>query len=310
MVSLPVTSDPAAETRRTADPHSWRLGSLVLSHGAQAALAPPSQGALLLIPVGQSLCLRRQSLPQILPPPVDLLYLPAGETDLRVGAFTGWRLGLNLEELSLVAAELSEYRLSPARFHRHLKQAQPLELSSDHRKGLCTALVQLLQIGTSAALRRQGQLELLELDQLILRLVVLLLCGDQIHAAQQDSGMDPAHRNRVFEELLAWIQSHLNEPIHLQDLVRQSGYSQRSLRNFFQERFGCGPALWIRRQRLQIARARLLSPQPDDTVGAIAAELGYGHPSQFSRDFQQAFGSRPSSLLREGRRSCGLTCSP
>lgn len=309
-VSRLPSSDPAAEAHTSTGLASWQLGSLVLSHGAQPALASPSGGALLLIPDGQSLSLRREKLPQIPPPPVDVLYLPAGETEVRVGAFTGWRLGLKLETLSLLAAELSEHRLSPARFHRHLNQAQPLQLRSGHQQGLCAALVQLLQMGTSASLRQQGQLELLALDQLILRLVVLLLCGDQIRAAQQPSGKEPGHRIRVFEELLAWIESHLDEPIQLQDLVRQSGYSQRSLRNFFHERFGCGPAQWIRRQRLRIARERLLNPQPEDTVGAIAAAVGYGHPSQFSRDFQKTFGSRPSALLREGRRSCRLACSP
>lgn len=310
MVSLPVSFDAAAEGRPSASLRSWHLGSLMFSHGVQPALAAPCQGALLLIPVGQTLSLRRENLTKILQPPVGLLYLPSGATDLRVGTFAGWRLGLHLEQLSLIAAELSEYRCSPARFHRRLKQAQPLELRSGHQQGLLTALLQLLQMGTSSALRGQGQLELLELDQLILRLVVLLLCGDQIHAAQQHSAMEPGHRNHVFEELLAWIQSHLDEPIHLRDLERQSGYSQRSLRNFFHERFGCGPAAWIRRQRLRVARERLLNPQPEDTVGAIASALGYGHPSQFSRDFQQTFGSRPSALLREGRRSCGLACSP
>ena len=84
--------------------------------------------------------------------------------------------------------------------------------------------------------------------------------------------------------------------------MQQSGYSQRSLRNFFRERFDCGPVQWIRSQRLRLARERLLNPQPQDTVGTIAAAMGYEHPSQFSRDFQQCFGCRPSMLLREGRR--------
>lgn len=260
----------------------------------------------MLIPVGQPLSLRQQNLPRILHPPADLLYLPAEEAGLSAAAFEGWRLTLDVEQLCLLAAELSEHRLSPARFRRRLKRAQPLQLRLSPERELGAALLQLLQMGASQALRQQGYLEMLGLDRMIQRLVLLLLCGDLIQTARQRCNLEPGDRNRIFEDLLSWIQAHLGQPIQIQDLVKESGYSQRSLRNFFHERFGCGPVHWIRRQRLQIARERLLNPQPQDSVRAIAASLGFDHPSHFSRDFQQAFGSRPSTLLREGRRSHGL----
>jgi AraC-like DNA-binding protein len=298
MVSLSASAPAAAATRPPATlPHpgrpgqllpGWQLGSLRLSLGLQPACRAPAAGALLLIPVGQPLNLHQETLPRILYPPADLLYLPSTDAGLRAAPFDGWRLELDVQQLCRLAAELTEHRLSPARFRRQLEQGQPL------------------QLGSSATLQQQGQLELLELDRMIQRLVVLLLCGPMIHAARQRSGLGAEQRNRVIDELLTWIQEHLHQPLQLQDLVRQSGYSQRSLRNFFQERFGCGPVHWIRSQRLQLARERLLSPRPDDSVSSIAAELGYEHHSKFSRDVQKAFGSPPSALLREGRRHHGL----
>ena len=121
---------------------------------------------------------------------------------------------------------------------------------------------------------------------------------------QTETGVEPEQgsRQRIFADLLAWIGDHLHQPLQLRDLVAQSGYSERSLRNFFQERFGCGPIQWIRGQRLERARERLLQPQARDSVSSIAAGLGYGHLSQFSRDFQAAYRVRPSELLRESRR--------
>lgn len=320
MVSLSASAPAATAATRppAALPHpgrpgqplpGWQLGSLRLSLGLQPACQAPAAGALLLIPVGQPLNLHQETLPRILYPPADLLYLPAMDTGLRAAPFDGWRLELDVQQLCRLAAELTEHRLSPARFRRQLEQGQPLQLRGGPERDLGTALLQLLQLGSSATLRQQGQLELLELlevDRMIQRLVVLLLCGPLIHAARQRSGLGAEQRNRVIDELLTWIQAHLHQPLQLQDLVRQSGYSQRSLRNFFQERFGCGPVHWIRSQRLQLARERLLSPRPDDSVSSIAAELGYDHPSKFSRDFQKAFDSPPSALLREGRRHNGL----
>lgn len=303
MVTLVAPPDLRRAVEPPARPSCWSLGSLILSRGAQPACAAPFQGALLLIPVGQPLSLRQESLPRILHPPVDLLYLPAEEAGLRASAFEGWRLTLDVEQLCLLAAELSEHRLSPARFRHRLKRGQPLQLRQSPERELRDSLLQLLEMGSSPALHQPGHLDLLGLDRMIQRLLLLLLCGDLIQAARQRSELGAGHRSRIFEDLLTWIQAHLNQPIQIQDLVEQSGYSQRSLRNFFRERFGCGPVQWIRDQRLQIARERLLNPEPQDSVSTVAAAVGYEHPSHFSRDFLQTFGSRPSALLREGRRS-------
>lgn len=279
------------------------LGSVRLSLGAQPACGAPAEGALLLIPVSRGLSLRQDTLTRILLPPADLLYLPAEDAEPRAAAFDGWRLELDVPQLCWLASELAEHRLSPSHVQRRLRRAQTLQLLHSPALELVSALRQLLQMAASPALRHSGRLDLLELDRPILRLVVLLLCGEQIDAARQGSPLSSGHRQQVFDDLLAWIEAHLDQPIQLQDLVQQSGYSQRSLRNFFRERCGCGPVQWIRGQRLRNARQRLLNPQPHDTVSGIASAMGYGHPSQFSRDFHQVFGCPPSALLREGRRS-------
>ena len=148
------------------------------------------------------------------------------------------------------------------------------------------------QTGRQQAESRRGQ-----------RLLVLLLCGDLLRDAQGAEQGEQGSRQRIFADLLSWIGDHLHQPLQLRDLVTQSGYSERSLRNFFQERFGCGPIQWIRGQRLERAREQLLHPEAQDSVSSIAACFGYGHLSQFSRDFQATYRVRPSELLRESRRS-------
>jgi transcriptional regulator GlxA family with amidase domain len=140
------------------------------------------------------------------------------------------------------------------------------------------------------------------LDGVILQLVCQLLCGDLIATVQQQRPTARGSKAQIVDDLLRWITANLDRPIELEDLVRQSGYSQRSLRNIFHERFSCGPVQWMRQQRLQMARSQLLAAGPDTTVSSVAAHCGYEHLSQFSRDFRGAFGIRPSELLREGRR--------
>jgi AraC family ethanolamine operon transcriptional activator len=262
----------------------------------------PRHGAQVLIPTTQPLTLHHTNVQRILRPSLDLLYLPSQAHELHTSSLHGWRIELDPEHLGQLATELADHRLSPARFRRRLQTALPLQPRQSPQRELGDALLQLLQLCSCEPLRQEQQLERVGLDGAIQRLIALLLCSDAIQSARRRLEQQRGNKNLIFDHLLAWIDTNLHRPIPLSDLVEQSGYSQRSLRNFFQERFGCGPIHWIRTRRLDSARTRLLSPEPTDTVSLIAARFGYPHLSQFSRDFQKAYSVRPSDLLREGLR--------
>lgn len=286
-------------------PVCWTLGSLRLSRGPLGRCTAPRTGAELLVPIAQPLTLHHTNLQRILRPSLDLLYLPSQAHGLHTSSLHGWRLELDPERLCQLAAELADHRLSPARFRRRLLAVQPLQPRQTPQLELVEALLQLLQLSSCEPLHHEQQLERLGLDRAIQRLVAMLLCGDLIQSARRRQEAQRGSKNQIFEQLLDWIDANLHRSLQLSELVEQSGYSQRSLRNFFQERFDCGPIHWIRSRRLQAARQRLLSPQPGDRVSCIAACFGYPHLSQFSRDFQKAYNVRPSDLLREGLRGLG-----
>ena len=281
---------------------SWRLGGLQLSLGWHDRGGPPQRGALLLVPLGHSLSLRQGNLERLLRPPLDLLYLPAAAQGVQTSSFQGWCVQLDDGRLVRLAGELCQQRLTPARLRRRLQACRALQPRHTPLRELLAGLGQMLQVCEETSQVTQDQLALVGFDQLIERLLVLLLCGDLVREAHRDDGGAPSGKARIVEELLGWIQANLHRPLQLRDLVAQSGYSQRSLRNIFQQRFGCSPVQWMRSQRLAAARARLQDPAPTDTVSSVAAACGYRHLSQFSRDFQLAHGLRPSELLREARR--------
>ena len=301
MTTLPlITRTPPA-----APVLSWTLGSIRLRHGAEGRCMPPAHGAELLIPTAVPLTLHHGNVQRILRPCLDLLYLPSQAEGLQTSSLHGWRLELDPARLAQLAAELADHRLSPTRFRHRLQTAIPLQPRESPQRELGEALLQLLQLSRCEPLHHEQQLERVGLDRAILRLIALLLCGDLIQTARQREQGQRGSKSQIFDQLLDWVEANLHRPLQLSDLVEQSGYSQRSLRNFFQERFGCGPIHWIRSRRLSAARERLLSPQALDTVSAIATSFGYPHLSQFSRDFQRAYKVRPSDLLREGLRGCG-----
>lgn len=133
-------------------------------------------------------------------------------------------------------------------------------------------------------------------DALILQTVGLLL----LEANAGGHGSGTADRNRRLEELLAHIDANLNRPFTLADLSARSGWSSRALQYVFQERFGCGPMHWVRRQRLEAARRALERAEPGEQVRSIAWRCGYTNLSSFSRDILATFGSSPSTLRRSG----------
>ena len=298
MTTLPLQQVPSAAATLV----RWQIGPLNISFGAQPAALPPHDGAELLIPSRSPLTLHQETVQQILRPPLDVLYLPAGEKPLHTSAYQGWRLSFDLGHLCTLAAEMAQHRLSAARFRRVLSSMQLVQPRHSPERELCQALLQLVQLTAAPTLHRQQHLALAGLDRAIQRMLVVVLCGEQIEAALGRGHDLRGMRSEIFDELLEWIEANLDRPIMLRDLTERSGYSERSIRNFFQERFHCGPTQWIRQRRLEAARQKLLNPEPHDSVSSIAASFGYLHLSQFSRDFHNTFQQRPSELLREGQR--------
>lgn len=238
-----------------------------------------------------------------LEPPFAALYLPdalANGTTLE--EFDGVLLRLESQRLERTAAQLSDQAWSARRFGALLQEPGFLggEGSGQRHRSLLVAVARLLDPaqGDTAEDSR-----LLALDEVIDRLVVLSFWGERILNGMQRGGASNSDRESILEDLVSWIRANSHRPLHLAELEQRSGYSERSLRNAFQERFGCPPKQWIRRTRMESARLRLLDPLPGDSVSSIAQQHGYQHVSQFSRDFRCVFGQRPSQVMRQARRT-------
>jgi transcriptional regulator GlxA family with amidase domain len=82
------------------------------------------------------------------------------------------------------------------------------------------------------------------------------------------------------------------------ELARLMDISQRQLQRIFRARLGCTPQAYLREERLQAAERLLHSAS---SVKEVAFALGFCQQSQFSRDFKERFGHRPSALQRSAR---------
>ncbi|MEB3271515.1 MAG: helix-turn-helix transcriptional regulator [Synechococcus sp.] len=143
----------------------------------------------------------------------------------------------------------------------------------------------------------------LGLDEQIYRLVALSLLQRKGCFARMERRWvaAPARWSAAMDQLLEFIHAHAHLGLTLTDLEEQSHYSARRLQQLFQDRFGCTPMQYVRRQRLGVALQKLQTAAPGDSVTRIARDCGYRSSSRFSADFRQQYGRAPAILLRAAR---------
>ena len=140
------------------------------------------------------------------------------------------------------------------------------------------------------------------LDDLILRCLALLLFPSLSSVDDgQGSALSRRDLRRTVRDLMDWMEAHADNPISLTELEQRAGYGRRALQLGFKAEVGCGPMQWLRQQRLEQARNKLLDPTPGMTIGDVARSCGYHSLTSFSRDFTARFGLPASRFLRHAK---------
>lgn len=129
-------------------------------------------------------------------------------------------------------------------------------------------------------------------------------------AAAGNFGIDDIHdvRNAVFpyiwkrephaaqatlQDLFASVWAHLAEPLTLERLARDAGYTANYLNDLSREHTGRSLGAWIAEMRM--ARARVALEHTDLSVADIGVSCGYDDPAYFSRAFRRAHGVPPAT---------------
>ena len=90
---------------------------------------------------------------------------------------------------------------------------------------------------------------------------------------------------------IAWIKAHYAEPLRVEDLAKVANMSPSALHAHFSAVAGVSPIQYQKQMRLQEARRRLLGG--GTSAEAVAYQVGYVSPSQFSREYARLFGEPP-----------------
>ncbi|MFM7245102.1 MAG: AraC family transcriptional regulator [Planctomycetaceae bacterium] len=103
--------------------------------------------------------------------------------------------------------------------------------------------------------------------------------------------------------LKRWLAGHAHRRVRVSELASRAGVSQRTVERAFL-RTGCTPLAYLRRVRLDRARAMLVGPTQGVTVADVAAAVGYAHCGRFADEYRRHFGELPSRTVTR-RRSGG-----
>ena len=154
-------------------------------------------------------------------------------------------------------------------------------------------------------------------------------CPDDIHAPRAEQALrfelldammetqlqSGAHSNiggrtlsgtRTLQRALAVIQLVGEAPIHMADLCRATGVSERTLRNVFHHHFGVAPHSYLTLTRLNRVHAAIRRAKPVETISTICADFGIWDCGRFARSYHEMYGRFPSEDLAERRN--GVAC--
>ncbi|MFJ4467710.1 AraC family transcriptional regulator N-terminal domain-containing protein [Streptomyces sp. NPDC089424] len=98
-------------------------------------------------------------------------------------------------------------------------------------------------------------------------------------------------RTTLVARAIAWIKTHYDEMIRIDDLATEVGLSVSSLNRNFRAVTSMSPLQYQKQLRLQKARIKLMASPRD--IAAISYAVGYESPSQFSREYRRMFGAPP-----------------
>jgi AraC-like DNA-binding protein len=105
----------------------------------------------------------------------------------------------------------------------------------------------------------------------------------------------PSDGGELAEQLRAFLDARLAEPVTLRSAAEQIGVGTTRLARAFTATFGIAPHRYVVGRRMEAARNRILEGQP---LADVAAEVGFTDQAHLSRRFRQHLGTTPGRFAR------------
>lgn len=127
-------------------------------------------------------------------------------------------------------------------------------------------------------------------------LFVEVLRQHMAHLGTSELGWLAALKDDGVRRSLELIHAEPAEPWSVEELAKRAGMSRSGFAARFNELLGESPGQYLTRWRIQLASQRLRDTQ--DSIASIAASVGYGSESAFSRAFKREAGRGPADFRK------------
>ncbi len=107
-----------------------------------------------------------------------------------------------------------------------------------------------------------------------------------------DRSADDAAMSDSVVAAVAYISTHVAEPLTTETIARAAGVSPGESQRGFRTRFGISPMQYVHRLRLEGVHAELQSTT-DEPLAAIIGRWGFVHVGRFVETYSRRYGARP-----------------
>ena len=109
----------------------------------------------------------------------------------------------------------------------------------------------------------------------------------------------PDSRGRAGEiqEIAAYMKAHMEQSLKIEQIAREHGMNRSGLTRQFRTVMGCPPQQYLLQVRME--RAKELLRDTQDTIGEIAARVGYRDALAFSHIFKEKCGIGPREYRKD-----------
>ena len=142
-------------------------------------------------------------------------------------------------------------------------------------------------------------------DVMIASLQFFLVClaasiipeHEEKKAPKPISPINQHFEDRLLEEIIEYINEHLNDPLPVDQICQRFSISRNTLQNLFKNNLQIAPKQYINNAKLN--RSRAMIRKGDMTISQIAEKLGFTSIHYFSRKFTASYGITPSEFARK-----------
>ena len=114
---------------------------------------------------------------------------------------------------------------------------------------------------------------------------------------QQNIAPSYKHRKAVVDKVKEYVAANPQKTITITELCELTFVSRRTLQYSFESILGINPLRFLRLTRLNNVRRELKVVGQTKPISIIAANWGFWHAGQFTKDYTQLFGENPSQTI-------------